>query len=220
MFLLFKPTDTLAHSLDETISNVYLNTGYDRNALKKDHIQLEIYISWQQISYIHEKYLGDKLDSKNFDTHIARFYKNPIPHRNYITENIEIKNNGEDCDIVNLNEKKYVKDEVLLGKGVGVIADVFCSNGEIENISFLNRMLFEDFDFQTHDVNFYSYNKFLKTDELKIDKQISYYPEPTSSPQPENLDKPEKNRKTLLYIVLILLPLLFFVYKKLTSTHK
>lgn len=209
LFFLFKPNTVLAHTLDETITNIYLNTDMDRKALETGQIKFEMYISWQQMSYIHEKYLGTKLDSKNFDTHIARFYKNPTPHRNYIMENVEIKNNGEDCDIVDLTEKKYNKEEVLVGKGIGILASVKCPNGEIKNVSFLNRILFEDFDYQTHDVTYYSYNKLLKTDELKIDKQTSYYPEPTSTPTATPTTNASKN-KNLLYIVLTL-PILAFI---------
>lgn len=194
--LLLWPKSAFAHPLDQTYTDIYLNTDQNRKLQPDNTLTAEVYISWQEMSYLYEKYSGKRINAKDFDAQIKAFYSQPEYHRNYILENLEFKSNGEDCDIAKISEKKYVKDEVLIGKGIGLLLEVVCPTGPTDNVSFLNRLFLDDFPYQSHEVTIYSYNKLVAHERLSKDSEIVHYPPKVESVQNEEVVENENKTFT------------------------
>lgn len=181
-----------AHPLDQTKTKIYLVTDERRKSLPENSALFEIFVTWQQMSYIHEQG-EDGIPSTEepsfgedaFDSHMKGIYSNPEKHRNYIYDNIEIKAQGLDCDITSLNEAPYDKKEVLLGEGVKVTGEIICPADPSKSLRVLNRMFMEDFPYQSHSVEVYLYGRIVMRESIDKDHPFVSYPQPTPPPSSE-----------------------------------
>ncbi len=216
-------TQVQAHPLDETRAFIYLVNDNNRKILPDKTVLVKLEVSWQQISFIHEIGEDRKIEPETlskevnvFDKHMRQIYASPEKHRNYISENIEIKSQGEDCDLISIEESKYIKEEVLMGGGVTVNILAKCTSDPVGGVSFLNRMFFESFPYQRHEAELYLYNKLVAQGVLDAKKRELIYPEPVVEQQSSDLAeiKPSSGYsgwKIIFLSFALLLVLLFII---------
>lgn len=160
------PFSVSAHPLDQVYLDLYINEDEVGDRIEPQELKTNLYISWQELSFIAEKnqtaakillnpnnFTGDNA----FAEHMQALLSNPKWYSEYILSHINILNNDINCEGTIFSDLNQDNKAMLLGKGVKLVLRYKCGN-KLETLAVKGDILMDDFPYQTIQVRIFINN--------------------------------------------------------------
>jgi ABC-type nickel/cobalt efflux system permease component RcnA len=168
-----------AHPLDQVYWTMIIQS--------ETEVSMDMYISWQELSYIVETYgtpkQADYLRNTSssgdaFTAHLTRLVSLSSVFEPYISQHLIVKNNGTDCSILFNSLPVPDKIEALVGKGIQIGGTIHCDK-VVEKLYIQSTILQQEFPYQTTTVtivkknnNEYKYSTILSQKQNSVEINV------------------------------------------------